>query len=769
MNRQALQKRSLVHGCIRFSTVIVLSLTAAANITSSGEPQQAQTVSSLANQGKPHEATDTDVFLKDYAETYRYSLGRATNFRITKTGDAVLYARSGPRSFVRNLYELDVATGRERLLASAEQLLSGGEERLTAEELARRERMRSAARGIADFTLDPSGKKVLLALSGSLYVFDRETGQSREIQSSAGFPIDPQFSPTGTRIACVRNQELFAIDLESGTERQLTTGATSTLSHGLAEFVAQEEMSRMHGYWWSPDGEQIVYQQTDTSDVERWLIADPVHPEKEPQEWRYPRPGKNNAKVRLGILPATGGPTRWIEWNRERFPYVATVTWTRHSPLTVLVQNRTQTEELLLEVDPETGGTRTLLTETDADWLNLDDGLPHWLEDGQQFLWSSERQGGWQLELRDRSGQLVRAVTPVELGYRSLAGVDSERRVAYVAAATDSTQTHLYRVSLDDPQVTPTLLTRSSGNHTAIWSENGETRVQTSVDLLGNVEQKVVRQDESVSATIRSESIAPPFVPRVELTSVGSQQWRAAIVRPRDFDATRRYPVLVNVYGGPGSQMVSQNSSRYLLAQWFADRGFVVVSIDGRGTPARGRQWERAIRGNFIDVPLQDQVDALQALGAKYGELDLARVGIFGWSFGGYFSAMAVMRRPDVFHAGIAGAPVCDWLDYDTHYTERYLGLPHENATGYQASSVLTYAPQLSRPLLIIHGTADDNVYFLHSVKMSDALFRAGKPHQFLPLAGFTHMVPDPLVTQRLYGTMAQFLERHLQESASKR
>ncbi len=769
MNRQALHKRSFVHEYVRFSTVIVFSLTAAANVTSSGEPQQAQTASSVANEGKPNEATDTDDFLKEYAETYRYSLGRATNFRVTESGDAVLYARSGPRSFVRNLYELEVATGRERLLASAEQLLSGGEERLTAEELARRERMRSAARGIADFTLDPSGKKVLLALSGSLYVFDRETGQSREIKSSAGFPIDPQFSPTGTMIACVRNQELFTMDLESGEERQLTKGATSTLSHGLAEFVAQEEMSRMHGYWWSPDGRQIVYQQTDTSDVERWLIADPVHPEKEPQEWRYPRPGKNNAKVRLGILSATGGATRWIEWDRDRYPYVATVTWSRHAPLTVLVQNRTQTEELLLEVDPETGGTRTLLTETDADWLNLDDGLPHWLEDGQQFLWSSERQGGWQLELRDRSGQLVRAVTPVELGYRSLAGVDSKRRVAYVAAATDSTETHLYRVSLDNPQIAPTLLTKSSGNHAAIWSENGETRVQTSIDLLGNVEQKVVRQDESVSATIRSESIAPPFVPRVELTSVGSQQWRVAIVRPRDFDGTRRYPVLVNVYGGPGSQMVSRNSSRYLLAQWFADRGFVVVSIDGRGTPGRGRQWERAIRGNFIDVPLQDQVDALQALGAKYGELDLTRVGIFGWSFGGYFSAMAVMRRPDVFHAGIAGAPVCDWLDYDTHYTERYLGLPQENATGYEASSVLTYAPQLSRPLLIIHGTADDNVYFLHSVKMSDALFRAGKPHQFLPLAGFTHMVPDPEVTQRLYSAMAQFLERHLQESVTKR
>lgn len=724
--------------------------------------------SAAPSPSKTDASAPQDAFLREYAETYRYSLGRATSFRLTEAGDAVLFARSGPRSFVRSLYQLDVASGQETLLASAEQLLSGGVEQLTPEELARRERMRSAARGIADYALDRSGRQVLLALSGSLYLLDRETGQSRELKSSAGFPIDPQFSPTGTMVACVRNQDLFVIDLTSGAERQLTSGATETLSHGLAEFVAQEEMSRMHGYWWSPDGQQLVYQETDTSQVERWLIADPVHPEKEPQEWRYPRPGKENARVRLGLIAANGGMTTWIDWDRERFPYIADVTWTRHAPLTLLVQNRTQTEEQLLAVDPQTGSTRVLLTESDPAWLNLDHGLPRWLEDGQQFLWSTERNGAWQLELRDRQGELLRPLTSRELGYRSLLGVDSQRRVAYVAASFDSTETHLYRVPLDPPSgdltpnARPTRLTSTAGNHSAIWSDNGESRVQTTVDLSGRVVQNVVRADESVVAEIRSEAIDPPFVPQVELTTVGDLAWRASLVRPRTFDASRRYPVLVNVYGGPGSQMVSQNSSRYLLAQWFADHGFIVVSIDGRGTPARGREWERAIRGNLIDIPLQDQVDALQALGSKYRELDLSRVGIFGWSFGGYFSAMAVMRRPDVFHAGIAGAPVCDWLDYDTHYTERYLGLPQENAAGYQASSVLSYTDQLRRPLLIIHGTADDNVYFLHSVKISDALFRAGRTHQFLPLAGFTHMVPDPQVTQRLYGTMAQFFETNL-------
>jgi dipeptidyl-peptidase-4 len=193
-----------------------------------------------------------------------------------------------------------------------------------------------------------------------------------------------------------------------------------------------------------------------------------------------------------------------------------------------------------------------------------------------------------------------------------------------------------------------------------------------------------------------------------------------------------------------------------------ADHGFVVVSIDGRGTPARGRDWERVIQGNLIDAPLADQVAGLQALAASYPELDLSRVGIYGWSFGGYFAAMAVMRRPDVFHVAVAGAPVADWHDYDTHYTERYLGLPDQHPEAYEHSSVLTYARQLRRPLLLIHGTADDNVYFLHSLKISDALFRAGIEHDFLPLSGHTHMVADPAITRLVNTRIVDYLVEHL-------
>jgi dipeptidyl-peptidase-4 len=257
----------------------------------------------------------------------------------------------------------------------------------------------------------------------------------------------------------------------------------------------------------------------------------------------------------------------------------------------------------------------------------------------------------------------------------------------------------------------------------------------------------------------------PERRPAVDLVQVGTKErkFHAAVIFPRDYDAKKKYPVIVDVYGGPHHIHVMATQTRWLLDQWYADQGFIVVAIDGRGTPGRGADWERAIYQKFGSVPLDDQVAGLKALGEKYPMMDLKRVGIDGWSFGGYMSALAVMRRPDVFHAGVAGAPVCDWYDYDTHYTERYLGVPKdEKDSAYKEGSILSYAKDLKRPLMILHGTADDNVYFRHSLKMVDSLFRAGKDFEMVPLSGLTHMVPDPLVMERLHGRIALFFQKHL-------
>jgi dipeptidyl-peptidase 4 len=417
----------------------------------------------------------------------------------------------------------------------------------------------------------------------------------------------------------------------------------------------------------------------------------------------------------------------------------------------------------LLSIDPAKGVARELLSEKDDAWLNLDVGLPRWLPSGEGFLWSSERSGGWQLELRSADGSLRRSLTSADLNYRRVLGFDEGANAVLIAAGAEPTETHVYRVGLSAGAM-PVRLSDVPGVHTAIVAEQSGTYALTTQTLTNDPQTTVHARDGRQLAVLKSVAETTPLPPRVELTTVGIDPLlHAAIIRPSHFDAERKYPVLVSVYGGPHSQTVVAARGRYLLDQWLAEQGFIVVSLDGRGTPARGRAWERAIRGNLIDVPLADQVAGLRALAAKYPQLDIERgVGIYGWSFGGYFTAMAVMREPNVFHAGVAGAPVTDWHDYDTHYTERYLGLPDKNESGYEASSVLTYAAELRRPLLLIHGTADDNVYFLHSIRLADSLFRARRDFEFLPLSGLTHMVPDPVVTRSLYTRIAEHFLRHV-------
>jgi len=500
------------------------------------------------------------------------------------------------------------------------------------------------------------------------------------------------------------------------------------------------------------------------SPVETLYIMDPTNPQNPPNEWRYPRPGKANAVVQLGIMPATGGETTWVQWDRTRYPYLATVKWPEDGPLTILVQNRTQTEEVLLAVDDETGYTTELLTEDDEAWLNLDQSMPKWLPDGQGFLWTTERNGAWQLEQRAVDGTLVRELTPTDFGYRGLVHYEKETGDVIVRASAEPTESHLWRVPTDPTRGGPVQRSTGRGSHSAVFADRGFLHVHTYQTINGKQGWDVIGPGGKKLGELKSVAEKLPFKVNMELTHVGDvRSYDTVIIRPRNFTQGEKYPVLVSVYGGPHAKTVTATPNRYALAQWYADHGFVVVQFDGRGTPNRGRAWERAIKNNLIEIPLHDQVEALGALGATHPELDLGRVGIYGWSFGGYFSANAVERRGDVYQAGVAGAPVTDWKDYDTHYTERYMGLPSENAEGYADSSVLTHASELDRPLMIIHGTADDNVYFMHSLKLTEALFKAGKDFEFVPLAGFTHMVPDPLVTDRLYTRMIDFFVKNLQ------
>ncbi len=699
---------------------------------------------------------------RDVAETRNYTLGRPVSPRPTPDGAAVLFLRGGPRDPVLRLYELDVATGRERELITPAQLLGSSEETLTAEEKSRRERTRTLDKGFTKFDLSKDGARLLVTLSGQLYLVDRATLKVTALPGKNW--IDPRFAPDGTAVAAVTAGELHVIELAMLVDHTLTSGASDTLTHGTAEFVAQEEMDRFEGYWWSPDSQSLAYQETDESGVEIRYIADPLHPETAPAKNAYPHAGSPNAQVRLGVIARTGGTTRWITWDAVQFPYLARVVWKETAaPLTLLVQNRAQQDERLLAIDLATGTTRELLRETDPAWLNLDNSpIPTWLKDGHHFLWSTERRGAWQLELRDVAGALVRELTPVDFGYRSLIKVDENSGLAYVLGSADPRDTQVWKFPLAGGS--GSALTSAPGRHQARLADDGHTLVHTYDLRDGSWGAEVLAHDGHRLAQLTSLAEQPATLPRVEFTRTTNERaYYAAIVRPHDFQTGQKYPVILSVYAGPHYNSVTSNLRSFVDEQLLADAGFIVVALDGRGTPGRGRDWERTIRGNFIDVALHDQVEGLQALGAVYPELDLTRVGVSGWSFGGYFSAMATIRRPDIFRCGVVGAPVITWENYDTHYTERYLGLPQEAPEAYRISNVTTYANQLARPLLLIHGFSDDNVYFQHTAQLANALFLAGKPYEFMPMLG-THMASaeTPVIRLREQQRQLDFFRTHL-------
>src|SRR5437868_579517 len=351
-------------------------------------------------------------YFRQLVETRNYSLGQPVSPQITPDGRAVIFLRGGARDPVLRLYEFTISDGKLREILTPEKILQGGEEKLTAEEKSRRERERQSLRGFTSFQLSKDGGKILVALSSKLYIITRADGNVSELPGSNW--IDPHFSPDGRSIAAVRAGELHVIDLEPKTDLALTSGASETLQHGTVEFVAQEEMDRHEGFWWSPDSQSIAYQETDNGGVESRFIADPLHPEIPPAKNFYPRAGTANAKVRLGIVARTGGETRWVEWDQEKYPYLARVVWKENAaPLCIVVQNRAQQEEIVFSVDAKTGTTRELLRETDSAWLNLDHKpMPPWLKDAKQFLWPTARNGGRQVELHSAAGAVVRAVTP---------------------------------------------------------------------------------------------------------------------------------------------------------------------------------------------------------------------------------------------------------------------------------------------------------------------------------------------------------------------
>ena len=688
-------------------------------------------------------------FLADAGATYNFRLGLPTVLAVTRDG-AVLFRRTPAREFVADLYEFDARTGAVKTLATAADLPGTGEEHLSDEERARRERSRTATRGVVDIDVSDDGRVVMVPLGGKLYLIDRST-QDRRVIDPKGAVYDPHLSPDGRTVAFVREGDLWVIS-DDGPARRLTAHPEG-LEYGVAEFVAQEELGRRRGFWWSPDGKQIIFQRTDARAVETVYVSDPRHPERLPVPFKYPRPGTVNAKVDLSIVGVERGESKTVSF--APYAYLVDLAWPKHAPLSALVFNREQTELALLAIDPATGATRRLLTEHDDAWLNVGSGAPKWLEDGSGFLWMTEAKGAWTLELHEPDGALRKALTKTDFGLRHLAGVTA--RDAIVVAAPEAPKQGVWRVPLDGTPAQP--LTPPEGVASA-RAEHDVVVLEVQPHAGGHHTYALV---DAAEHEIPSAAERPKLTPTTQIETVDLPHGKqfVAITRPRDFNPSRRYPVLLKAYGGPHVITVLDSLDTYLMDQLYADAGFIVVRTDGRGTPGRGRDWERATLRDLISVPLADQVAALRSLGERHRELDLTRLGVAGWSFGGYFSVMAVLLHPGLFKAAVAGAPVTDWTLYDTAYTERYMRTPQENPDGYKAASALTHAARLERPLLLIHGITDDNVHLANTLALIESLYLAGKRAEVITLSS-THMVPDPRLSILREQAQIDFLREHL-------
>ncbi len=745
----------------------------------------------------------TDSFPRQHARTRRFTLGvpRAFTPLLTPAGPLVLFLRTDSGSDpVTHLMRHDPVTGVTTTLVDAAALADGAGG-LSAEERARRERAREQADGIVSYAVDAAGTVAAFVLGGALHTVDLVSGAVTTHETPPG-PFDPRPAPDGRAVAYHAGGALRLLELAEpgvpGRDRLLV--AEEGVSWGRAEFVAQEEMGRGRGFWWEGSGRRLAVARVDEREVAAWTIADPSQPATPARTHPYPAAGTTNAEVSLWVVDVDAGARTAVRWEPGVGEYLAEVSWGR-DPLTVLLQPRDQRTAEVRAVDPDTGSTRTVRTWTDPCWVELVPGTPRWLGDRLVTVEDRSQHG----EGGSRALCLDGAVcTPPGLQIRSVlaagdlpgptdAGQQDDLEVVTVLAspAGDPTRIDAYEVIL------------AEGHDAVVHSDTADQRpgvrglvpgrrcwaapqdlpagqeppwVETTVVVDGAQPTVTVgwrRRDELgqehlVVHPLEVVAERPGITPAPRFAVVGQRALHTALLLPSDDDGRQRLPVVLDPYGGPHAQRVLAAPGPYLASQWLADQGFAVLVTDGRGSPGRGPVWERAVHRDLAGPVLADQIDALHAVARTHPRLDLERVAIRGWSFGGYLAALAVLRAPEVFRCAIAGAPVTDWTLYDTHYTERYLGHPEQEPEAYHRSSLVDAGGALpgARPwsgprpprLLLIHGLADDNVVAAHTLRLSAALLADGRDHNVLPLSGVTHMTPQEDIAERLLTTQVAFL-----------
>lgn len=695
----------------------------------------------------------------------------------TPDGRGLTYLKAEAATTNRVLWKIDRAAGEPKVIARAP-----APEALSRDEELRRERQRQTATGLAQVVRGTAADLFLFPINGNLFLQRGDSDEPRRLTDSDSPALDPQLDPGSIRVAFVRDGDLYVLDLAGGPERRLTQGARDGLTHGLAEYVAQEELDRDTGFWWSPDGARIAFAEVDDRHVPLYTIVHQGGDRAEVETHRYPFAGQANARVRLGIVSiaeAEKAELKWFDFDEPGADvYLARVQWDGPDSLLAQVLSRDQQTLKLVRIDVASGRRATLIEDRSDTWIDLHEDLRVVPGTGE-ILWSTERNGYRHLELHDREGRLIRVLTsgnwPVETasasrGTRGVLTLDAARReVWFQSNRHQTTGAHVYRVSLDGGPVTR--VTREPGTHRAIVAADGATFVDVHSSrntpprtTLRDRNGKVIRviDDASNDPRVAEDQLQPPRL--TEFKTRDGATLHGAYYPPRNVPHGVRVPLVVLVYGGPTVQTVTDSwaITADMTAQFLAERGFAVWKADNRGSSRRGREFQAPLFHRMGDVEVRDQVDGVRFAIAGFPEIDPDRVGVTGRSYGGYMTLMCLENAADVFRSGIAQAPVSDWDGYDTGYTERYLGTPQDNPTGYRESSALTRANQIRGNLMIVHGLIDENVHFRHSARMMKALIDAEIPFETLLMPNERHGVRLESNRRYLLDRMAEFFERTL-------
>ncbi len=691
------------------------------------------------------------------------------NLKISPDGQRITFLKGKDTDYERlDLWEYNVDSAKTQILFDSDDL-HAGREILSDEEKARRERQRLKGSGIVDYQWSSDGKALLFPLAGDVYYWKVGEQKARKILATPEFETDVQFSPKGNYISYIRNQNLFVMNLHNNREMQLTKAGGGPVKMGMAEFVAQEEMDRMTGYWWAPDESKLAFTKVDESPVEQVTRSEIYADEVKMIQQRYPFAGNNNVLIELGIVQLADNTVKWVDLGKNNDIYIPRVKWTKDSNvLSFQWQSRDQQHLKLQTVSWPSMRQKTLLEEKSDTWVNLHDEL-RFLNNKTQLIWASERDGFKHLYLYSMKGKEIRQLTRGDWVVDNLEKVDEKRGKIYFTGRKDTPlERHLYSVPIGGGKIEK--ISRRSGFHSVVFGDDNRLYIdkfstaQTPDQLSlhsANGDRVAWLAKNEINAKhplhpYHSDWIAPEFG-TFETDDKATLYYR--LYKPADFDASRKYPVLVYLYGGPGVQLVT-NRWGNLFPQYMAQQGYAVFTLDNRGSNYRGKAFEDPIYKAMGDIEIRDQVAGVKFL-RQFSWVDRERIGIHGHSYGGYMTLMAMFKAPDYFKAGVAGSPATDWTLYDTHYTERYMGNPQKDAEAYEKSSVFSYATNLQGPLLIYHGMADDNVLFKNSTRLYSLLQKNNIPFYVMDYPGKKHSIRGKQTQMHRLNMIRNFFDLH--------